>query len=183
MLVDKHVIDTNVLLVASAAHATSPFAPDATPVQEAALRQKVLSWLIEFEASERQVVLDWTWVIMNEYKGVGIRDQLTDQDYGLQVILQKFSTGQLFGFVLNWDAPDSAQIDHVALDPVVTDHADRKMVAGVLAAGGRAGGCTLVNSCDTDWYDWQSALEGADVFVDQLIPEWCHPKWEAKRAR
>ena len=68
-------------------------------------------------------------------------------------------------------------------DPVITDHADRKMVAGVLAAGGRVGGCTLVNSCDTDWYDWQSALEGADVFVDQLIPEWCHPKWVAKRAR
>lgn len=180
---DKHVIDTNVLLVASAAHSTSPFAPEATPVQEAALRQKVLSWLMEFEASERQVVLDWTWVIMNEYKGVGRRDQLTDQDYGLQVVLQKFSTGQLFGFTLNWDAPASAQIDHAALDPVITDHADRKMVAGVLAAGGRAGGCTLVNSCDTDWYDWQPALEGADVFVDQLIPEWCHPKWLAKKAR
>jgi transposase-like protein len=53
----------------------------------------------------------------------------------------------------------------------------------VEAAGGRAGGCTLVNSCDTDWYDWQPALEGADVFVDQLIPEWCHPKWLAKKAR
>ena len=61
---------------------------------------------------------------------------------------------------------DSAEIVHAALDLVITDHADRKMVAGVLAAGGRSGGCTLVNSCDTDWYDWQSALEDADVFVD-----------------
>ena len=63
---------------------------------------------------------------------------------------------------------------------VVTDHADRKMVAGVLAAGGRAGGCTLVNSCDTDWYDWQSALEGADVFVDQLNSRMVPPEMGGK---
>jgi hypothetical protein len=183
MPVDKHVIDTNVLLVASAAHAMSPFAPNATPVEAATLRQKVLDWLIAFEDSDRQMVLDWHWVIVDEYRGVGRRDKLADQDYGLQVVLQKFSTGQTFGFTLNWIVPDGAEIVHAALDLVITDHADRKMVAGVLAAGGRTGGCTLVNSCDTDWYDWQSALEDADVFVDQLIPEWCHPKWMAKKAR
>jgi hypothetical protein len=183
MPADKHVIDTNVLLVASAAHATSPFAPDATPVEEAALRQTVLDWLIAFETSDRQMVLDWEWVFVDEYRGVGRRDKLTDQDYGMQVVLHKFSTGQTFGFTLKWDAPGSASIPHPALAPVITDHADRKMVAGVLAEGGRAGGCTLVNSCDTDWYDWNPALEGADVFVDQLIPDWCHLKWLAKNAR
>jgi hypothetical protein len=183
MPADKHVIDTNVLLVASAAHATSPFAPDATPVEEPALRQKVLDWLITFESSDRQLVLDYHWIIVDEYKGLNRRDKLTDQDYGLEVVLQKFYTGQTFGFVLYWVVPGSAVIAHAALDQVIKDHADRKMVAGVLAAGGRAGGCTLVNSCDTDWYDWQAALENADVFVDQLIPEWCHPKWLAKKAR
>jgi len=67
MPVDKHVIDTNVLLVASAAHMASPFAPDATPVEEAALRQAVLDWLIAFEVSDRLMVLDWQWVFVDEY--------------------------------------------------------------------------------------------------------------------
>lgn len=180
---DKHVIDTNVLLVASAAHATSPFAPDSTPVEEAELRRKVLEWLIAFESSNRQLVIDWNWIIIDEYKGVNRRARLTEQDYGLQVFLEKHSKNQIFYFELKLIGTDSAELSHAALDATITDHADRKMVAGVLAAGGRAGGCTLVNSCDTDWYDWQAALEGADVFVDQLIPEWCHPKWLAKKAR
>jgi hypothetical protein len=40
-----------------------------------------------------------------------------------------------------------------------------------------------VNACDTDWYDWQAAMEAADVYVEQLIHDWCHPKWLAKQAR
>ncbi len=184
MTISKHVIDTNVLLVASAAHETSPFAEDATPVEDRALREKVLNWLISFEASESEIVLDWGWIIVDEYKGVTRRDKLTEQDYGLQVVLQKFSTGQLFGFEIEWDEPQSATISDPDLSVVVTDHADRKMVAAVLAAGGLTGGCNLVNSCDTDWYDWQEKMESAGVFVQQLIgAEWCHPKWLAKKAR
>ncbi len=68
MPADKHVIDTNVLLVASAADVASPFAPDATPVEEAGLRRKVLEWLMAFEGSERRMVIDWGWVIVDEYK-------------------------------------------------------------------------------------------------------------------
>lgn len=66
MTVSKHVIDTNVLLVASAAHETSPFAEDATPVEDDALRKKVLDWLISFEISDTQIVLDWGWIIVDE---------------------------------------------------------------------------------------------------------------------
>jgi hypothetical protein len=175
MRVDKHVIDTNVLLVASAADTTSPFAPEATPVEDPALRKRVLDWLITFESSERQIVLDYGWAILGEYQ-----NKLTEQDYALQIVLQMSSTERVHWFLVETEADGRTRIAHAPLDPVVTDLADRKMVAGVLAAGGRAGGCTLVNSCDTDWYDWQAELEAADVFVDQLIPEWCHPKWSAK---
>lgn len=184
MTVNKHVIDTNVLLVASAAHATSPFSEDATPIEDRALRQKVLDWLISFHASDRKIVLDWEWVIVDEYKGVNRREKLTEQDYGLLVVLEKFTRGQLFGFQLAWDEPDSATVADADLSQVVTDHADRKMVAAVLAAGGAGDGCNLVNSCDTDWYDWQEQMESAGVFVHQLIgAEWCHPKWMSKKLR
>ncbi|MGU5704193.1 hypothetical protein ACV1C5_21945 [Aeromonas caviae] len=184
MTFGKHVIDTNVLLVASAAHETSPFSEDATPVEESVLREKVLDWLISFEDSERQIVLDWEWIIVDEYKGVNRREKLTEQDYGMLVVLDKWSKGQCVGFTLTWDEPESATITDVALSPVVVDHADRKMVAAVLAAGGFTGGCNLVNSCDTDWYDWQEELELAGIIVQQLIgAEWCYPKWLEKQAR
>jgi hypothetical protein len=103
MPTNRHVIDTNVMLVASAAHETSPFAPDATPVEEAALRQKVLDWLIAFEGSDRQMVIDWGWVIVDEYKGINRRDKLTDQDYALQVFFTKTFEKRNILFSLKFD--------------------------------------------------------------------------------
>jgi len=43
MPIDKHVIDTNVLMVASAADGASPFPADSTPVEKAELRIQVLN--------------------------------------------------------------------------------------------------------------------------------------------
>lgn len=184
MAIDKHVIDTNVLLVASSAHETSPFAPEATPVEEAELRKKVLSWLIEFEESERQIVLDWGWEIVDEYRGKNRRNKLTDQDYGMQVVLHKFSSGQYHGIKLQFDDNGHAIIPDSTLQSVVTDRDDRKMVAAVLATGGISNGCNLVNACDTDWYDCKEALDSAGVYVHQIIgDEWCYPKWQVKQQR
>lgn len=78
-MVDSSVVDTNVLIVASAADDGSPFRPEATPVQEAALRQEVLNWLQAFELdAERSIVLDWDWHICGEYQ-----NKLNlEQDYG-----------------------------------------------------------------------------------------------------
>ncbi|WP_447781225.1 hypothetical protein [Stenotrophomonas riyadhensis] len=184
MNIDKHVIDTNVLLVASAAHEASPFSEGATPIEDRALREIVFDWLVSFHVSEKKIVLDWEWIIVDEYRGVSRREKLTEQDYGLLVVLEKFSKGHFFGFQLAWDELGSAAVSDANLSQVVTDHADRKMVAAVLAAGGSSEGCSLVNSCDTDWYDWQDAMESAGIFVEQLVgAEWCHPKWLAKKVR
>ena len=177
MPIDKHVIDTNVLIVASAAHGTSPFAEDATPVDRAELRSAVLAWLIQFEQSQRCIVLDYKWEIVGEYRGDNRRDRLTEQDYGMQLVLQLWSTGRFCGFLLEYRADGSAHIGHPGLDLVITDIADRKMVAAVLAGGASSGGCSLVNACDTDWYDWQVEMEAADVYVEQLIHDWCFEKW------
>lgn len=182
--IDKHVIDTNVLLVASAAHDSSPFLADATPVEEIHLRRRVLEWLMAFEVAERSIVLDFGWKIFAEYKGENRRAKLTEQDYGLLVVLQKYSTGKALSVSLQWESPQRARIDHPELTVAIKDDADRKMVAAVLAAGCAGGGCNLVNACDTDWYDCQPQLEAADIFVEQLIGnEWCHPIWQKKQAR
>lgn len=177
MPIDKHVIDTNVLLVASAAQGASPFPEDATPVETAELRKHVL-WVIAFEQSDRRVVLDYGWEILGEYQ-----NKLSDQDYALQIVLHMKDTERVVWFQLEREADGRTRIAHTGLDPAITDLADRKMVAAVLAGGCRAGGCTLVNACDTDWYDWQAAMEAADVYVEQLIHDWCHAKWLAKQPR
>jgi hypothetical protein len=178
---DKHLIDTNVLLVASAADNGSPFPPDATPVNESELRDIVLSWLREFQISGRRMILDFEWKIVAEYRGDNRRLKLTEQDYGMQVVLHKHSTGQLDYVQLTWDHNNDAVIPHAALQAIVHDTADRKMVAAVLAAGGSSNGCNLINACDTDWYDWEEALVSAGIHVHQLIgEEWCRPRWELK---
>lgn len=178
MPTDKHVIDTNVLIVASAAHGTSPFPEDATPVEKAELRARVLDWVVDFDQSQRRIVLDYDWEIAGEYQS-----KLSDQDYALQIVLQMTSTDRVSWFRLEREGDGRTRIAHADLDPAITDLADRKMVAAVLAGGCSAGGCNLVNACDTDWYDWQVAMEAADVYVEQLIHEWCHAKWLAKQAR
>lgn len=178
MPIDKHVIDTNVLLVASAAHDSSPFPEDATPVEKAELRARVLDWVIDFDQSQRRIVLDYGWEIASEYQ-----NKLSDQDYALQIVLQMTSTDRVSWFRLEREADGRTRIAHAGLDPTITDLSDRKMVAAVLAGGCNAGGCNLVNACDTDWYDWQAAMQAADVYVEQLIHDWCHAKWLAKQAR
>jgi hypothetical protein len=56
---------------------------------------QVLKWLMEFEASPRQIVLDYGWEIIGEYQ-----NKLTSQDYALLVVLQMWSTDRVHGFLL-----------------------------------------------------------------------------------
>ena len=64
----SRLVDTNVLIVASAVDAGSPFRPEGTPVDDAALRQRVFDWLEAFEADPaRHAVLDAGWHVCGEY--------------------------------------------------------------------------------------------------------------------
>ena len=79
------VVDTNVLLDASAADAASPFGADSTPIEEAALREKVLEGVHGFESDPtRHVVLDYGWDICAEYQ-----NKLGEQDYGWLALMAK----------------------------------------------------------------------------------------------
>jgi hypothetical protein len=63
----------------------------------------------------------------------------------------------------------------------VTDLADRKMVAAVLAARNHGDASKLTNACDTDWLDCAEALTAHGVEVEQLLVAWLYRKWEAKK--
>ena len=124
-------MDTNVLIVASAADAGSPFRAEGTPVDDAALRQRVFDWLEAFEADPaRHAVLDAGWQVCGEYG-----HKLSEQDYGWLVMMHKIDRNEVVWVDVQPDADGNAVLPP-DLASAVTDLADRKMVAAALAALG-----------------------------------------------
>lgn len=172
----QHVIDTNVLIVASSADESSPFQPEATPVEEECLRKLVLTWLNEFHTSDKHSVLDVCWHIAGEYQ-----NKLTDQDYGWLVIKDKIDWQQI-----NWVQFGEDKDGHAVLPEeiahLVPDLADRKMIAAILAVltNDQSADVSLVNACDSDWLMNQDALQAHRIQILQLLPDWLRQKAVAK---
>jgi hypothetical protein len=165
--VPDHVVDTNVLLVASAADPYSPFSDSHVPVDE---QLRVLDWLMAFsQDDDRRLVLDDLVAIYVEY-----RHKLNEQDVGLQVIHAKMQAHRTA--VLTWDANDHAV---VPADLQVCDPSDRKFLAAALTD---TDGISIVNATDSDWIEIEDALKAAGVVVDHVIEAWLRT-WMARRGR
>lgn len=172
-MAEARVVDTNVLIVASAADDGSPFRPEATPVEEATLRNDVLEWLTEFERdNNRHAVLDWDWLICGEYQ-----NKLTEQDYGWLALMAKKDRNEVVWVGLEVDNDGHAILPR-SLEAAVTDLADRKMVAAVLAAKSEDWACKLTNACDTDWIDCEKKLIEHDIESEHIIEAWLRVKWK-----
>lgn len=154
---NDHVVDTNVLLVASAAHPYSPFSDTHVPPDE---RRQVFEWLCEFRADEtRRMVLDQTFKIYDEY-----RNKLTDQDYGLQVISAKMENMRTIAISLTADGHADVPEDFSDFDP-----SDCKFLAVALADPSTI---AIVNAADSDWLDVEAQLASAGVNVVHIIETW-----------
>lgn len=174
----SRLVDTNVLIVASAADAGSPFRAEGTPVEDAALRQRVFDWLEAFEADPaRHAVLDTGWHVCGEYG-----HKLSEQDYGWLVMMHKIDHGQVVWVDVRLDTDGNAVLPP-ALTSAVTDLADRKMVAAALAALSQGSACKLINASDTDWLDCQKALQAAGLEVENLLNDWLVARWHAKHGK
>lgn len=178
-MADASVVDTNVLIVASAADGGSPFRPDATPVEEAELRTDVLTWLQSFENdSNRSVVLDVGWHICGEYQ-----NKLNlEQDYGWLAIMSKIDRKAVVWVGLEVDVNGHAELP-AGLRSAVSDLDDRKMAAAVLAASRDGHDCRLVNACDTDWLDCEQALVEAGIEVHHILDGWLRHRHASKKQR
>lgn len=175
---ESRVVDTNVLIVASAAHATSPFPEGETPVNEQPLRDQVLAWLEAFELdSSRHAVLDAGWSICNEY-----RRKLTDQDYGWLAVMRKLDHSEVVWVDIQMDDNGHAILP-AAIAASVTDLADRKLVASAMAVKADVRPCKVTNACDTDWLDCADALTAAGVETEHLLEAWLQAKWTEKKAK
>lgn len=168
-----HVIDTNVLYVASHADPSSPW--EGSEHVPAGQRRIVFEWVRAFRADDgRRMVLDRQRKIVDEYKRKNKPPpRMTDQDYGMRVWLHKHER-QLEALVDVAYDPDNHAVVPEGLARF--DPSDKKMVAAHLRHEADGNECAIVNACDTDWVEHEKLLEAHKVKVRHLLREWCLEK-------
>lgn len=173
---ERYVVDTNVLIAASAADPTDPKDIDATP-SDPEERMKVWQWLSKFQDSSSRLVLDAATEIYSEYQ-----NKLGFNDYGIQVVMHKWSTAAVDNVDVEYDQ-DGHGVLPLSLMDVVHDLADRKMVAAALGAYKKYGEGWVAFAGDTDWHDWEHALSENNVQLEPIIQEWSLRKHAEKLMR
>ena len=179
---DRYLVDTNVLIAASAAMARQrgetllPHHLEVTP-DDPALQARVLTWLEGFAASPAHLVLDTAGTINIEY-----HRKLDFHDYGIQVLMWKLSRDEVDRVEIDFDA-DGSGIVPQPLNAVVHDLADRKMVAAALQALSLPGTSAIAFAGDTDWHDWESELTRTGLTLLPLIPDWSRARHAEKLQR
>lgn len=172
----RYVVDTNVLIAASAADPTHPADIDATP-QDPVLRHQVWYWLDEFQSSNSRMVLDLAGGIYAEYT-----NKLGFNDFGIQVVMHKWSTAAVDDVTVDYDK-DGHGVLPKSLDSLIHDAADKKMVAAALASHRIFGEGCVAFAGDTDWHDWEAGLLGHQVLLEPIIESWSRQKHAAKQLR
>ena len=172
----RYVVDTNVLIAASAADPVHPKDIDATP-PDPLLRKQVWDWLDRFQQSDSRLVLDGAGEIYKEY----VR-KLGFNDFGIQVVMHKWSTAAVDDVSVDYDADGNGVLPD-ALALVVHDEADKKMVAAALAAHALFGEGCVAFAGDTDWHDWEVDLAKQQVLLEPIIEAWSRQKHADKQRR
>ena len=172
----RYVVDTNVLIAASAADPQQPKDIDATPA-DPGLRLQVWKWLDDFRSSEARMVLDTDSKIYDEYT-----KKLGFNDFGIQVVMHKWSTAATDDVTVQYDA-DGHGVLPSSLVSVVHDLADRKMVAAALEAVRTYGVAPIAFAGDTDWHEWEDHLVGHGVKLEPIIEQWSRAKFDEKQRR
>lgn len=180
-LKDRYVIDTNILIAASAVHAAAngvqlPHHREVTP-QEPALQQRICEWLTTFEQSRSHLVLDVAGGINAEY-----HHKLDFNDYGIQVVMNKISRSEVDLVTVAYDGNGDGIVPQ-PLDDVVKDLADRKMLAAALEALKLPGSSAIAFAGDTDWLDWEAELIRTGLVLEPVIEDWSRTKHEEKQHR
>lgn len=172
----RYVVDTNVLIAASAGDPVAPADIDATP-DDPTRRAEVWRWLDEFRVSPSRLVLDFGSEIYDEYC-----HKLGFNDFGRQVVIEKWSTAAVDDVDLK---PNGGGYDVMpaTLTPIIHDLDDRKMVAAAVAATNAHGECPIAFAGDTDWHGWELGLNAHGLELEPIIRAWSWAKYQEKLAR
>ena len=167
-----YLVDTNVMLAASAVSELSNQAVRAMP-QEIELREMIYEWLADFDQSDRRIVLDEEGLVRDEYER-NMPFNLREQEYGMQVLQSKLDRNladyvQIDSLEANGERIAVLDLAHEAL---VTDREDRKWVACALAAQILFDQVPpIVYGAETDWFIAEEQLRGIGLCFQKLLPD------------
>lgn len=169
-----YLVDTNVMLAASAVNELSNLAVRAMP-EEVELRELVFNWLSEFEASADMILLDEEGLVRAEYER-NMLFNMHGQEYGMQVLQNKIDHNLAEYVPIETLEANGEHIAVLAPEhaAIVTDREDRKWVACALAAKEYLDETVpVVYGAETDWYMAEQALRAIDMDFRRLLPdEW-----------
>lgn len=172
----RYVVDTNVLIAASAADPEHPKDIDATP-PDPSLRRRVWQWLDAFQSGPSRLVLDRAGKIFEEYN-----QKLGFNDFGIQVVMHKWSAAEVDDVDVAYDRNEHGILPGT-LAPIIHDAADRKMVAAALASDTAFGEGCVAFAGDTDWHDWEHHLMKYRIILEPIIEAWSREKHAEKHRR
>lgn len=167
-----YLVDTNVMIAASAVSELSRRFADAMP-EEVELRELVYEWLSSFELSSDWIALDEEGLIYDEYER-NLPFNLRGQEYGMQVLQYKLDRGHVI--YLPIESLD-ANGEHIAVlspehEDLVRDREDRKWVASALSAQTYCEVVPpIVYGAETDWYAVEEKLIAIGLCFLRLLPE------------
>lgn len=167
-----YLVDTNVMLAASAVSELSNLAVRAMP-KEIELREMIYEWLADFDQSDRRIVLDEEGLVRDEYER-NMPFNLREQEYGMQVLQSKLDRN-----LADYVSIDSLEAngEHIAVlapahEALVTDREDRKWVACALAAQILFDHVPpIVYGAETDWFIAEAQLRGIGLCFQRLLPD------------
>lgn len=166
-----YLIDTNVMMAASAIRELSNVAARAMPKQ-IEWREVIYQWLVNFDQSDQRIVLDEDGLVVAEYER-NMPYNWREQEYGMQVLQDKIDR-TLAIFVPIESVEGNGE--HIAvLEPaheaLVSDREDRKWVACALAARLLYDQVPpIVYGAETDWFIAENQLKGIGLCFRPLLP-------------
>lgn len=171
-----YLIDTNVMIAASAVNMSSSLINRAMP-SEIEYRDIIFQWLVEFDESEHCMVMDEEDLIQDEYdRNMPFNQAAGEQEYGVLVWQSKILRGQVEFVPIDISEENAERIALLEppYDGIVTDREDRKWVACALSAN-TLHDCmpVIVYAAETDWFVIESELKNLGLSLQRLLPdEW-----------
>lgn len=167
-----YLIDTNVMMAASAASELSLVVESAMPL-EPELRENAHNWLSEFEASDDRIVLDDDDLIRDEYER-NLLFNYREQEFGLWVLQSKLDRclDERVPIDVREGNGERIAVLEPALEALVTDREDRKWVACSVAVRIlHEASAPIVYAAEMDWFVIERALAERGVQFVRLLPD------------
>lgn len=170
-----YLIDTNVMLAASASHEVHSDVQERAMPHESGLREHVHGWLAAFDSSEDGLILDESSLILDEYeRNLPFSHSLHHQEYALEVLQRKRDRGLIRYVSVRVIEANGERVAALPeeIERIVTDREDRKWIAAARAARKYLGvTAPIVYAAESDWFHVEAALRPYGIVFCRLLPD------------